>query len=421
MNPQLGFPVKLFQGRWGMKTSGTGQCLVWHLTHTDLRVDFRIQKAMDATQSPATRVIGISFGSHAGYQAKDANGIELLGFVVPPGPREIVNDGKCLNGNSIIRLEVASKRLNLAQKIFTIPYATLKLLRLRKQSHPIGIYVHDFPLLLPGVIVSLVTGAKLIYDAHELNGHATGQVGLWSSLILFGQRLSWRRIDGFVTVSESIRDWFLAQYGPKKAIVITNSPMSVPSKSSTGREPALREKFGLDDDHVIFCYLGALEPGRNIDTLLRVFANPDRRSTLVFVGDGSLKDEILLVSESVASIRCHDPVVNWKISEILCDVDYGFVLIEPVSLSDRLSLPNKLFEYLDSGVRPIGTKLPEIARIIDEAGYGFTVDPGERAIEATIKEIEGTGRPKSRAEIPAQYCWNNQRSRLHLFLEGIFS
>lgn len=394
---------------------------VWHLTHTDLRVDFRIQKAMEATRVSGKTVIGISFSSHAGYQTKDAHNNDLVGFVVPFGKRKKSTDVDRSVTSNTISLEIAARRSNWGQKLFMIPFAIVKLLIRTKQGRPAAVWVHDFPLLIPGLVLSCFLGPKLIYDAHELNGHAAGHTGLWSSLIVLGQKLAWKRIAGFVTVSESIRQWFLTTYGPKKSIVVTNSPMSEPASGLATRQPSIREAFQIPQESVIFSYVGALEAGRNIETLLRIFAKPERASLLVFVGDGSLKGEVLDLCESVSAIRHHPPVQNWKIAELLSDVDYGFVLIEPVSLSDRFSLPNKLFEYLDSGVIPIASKLPDIERAIEESKSGHVVETHEDSMERLIRKLERAGRPSHRSILPEKYRWENQKLKLADFVSEIVS
>ena len=68
--------------------------------------------------------------------------------------------------------------------------------------------------------------------------------------------------------------------------------------------------------------------------------------------------------------------------------DLGVVLIEDISLSHRLSLPNKLFEYMHAGIPILGADLPEIGRIIRETKTGEVCDPNDpQAIATAIKRL----------------------------------
>ena len=117
---------------------------------------------MEATHHSGRDVIGISFSSHAGYRTKDTNGHELLGFVVPLGKRTNQPEVNKLEVGNAISMEVASKRANWAQRLFMIPFATVKLLIKSRRDRPTAVWVHDFPLLIPGLLVSRLSKSKLI-------------------------------------------------------------------------------------------------------------------------------------------------------------------------------------------------------------------------------------------------------------------
>ena len=47
------------------------------------------------------------------------------------------------------------------------------------------IHCHDTMVILPGLIIKLLTGAKLIYDAHELESNKNGQNWILSKATFF--------------------------------------------------------------------------------------------------------------------------------------------------------------------------------------------------------------------------------------------
>ena len=73
-------------------------------------------------------------------------------------------------------------------------------------------------------------------------------------------------------------------------------------------------------------------------------------------------------------VHFHPAVPPGGLLDVTASADVGLCLIEPLTESLRLSLPNKLFEYLAAGIPVVGTRLPEIRRVIEEYDVGATVD-----------------------------------------------
>jgi glycosyltransferase involved in cell wall biosynthesis len=87
-------------------------------------------------------------------------------------------------------------------------------------------------------------------------------------------------------------------------------------------------------------------------------------------------------------VELADPVPPEELLDAVSGAGVGLALIEPVSLSYRLTLPNKLFEYALAGLPILGSDLPMIARFIDEHRLGATVDPSDpQAIATAIREL----------------------------------
>ena len=66
-----------------------------------------------------------------------------------------------------------------------------------------------------------------------------------------------------------------------------------------------------------------------------------------------------------------------QLLEAIALADVGLALIQPVCLSYRMSLPNKLFEYVAAGVPVLGSDLPAIGPLISEHGIGLLAQPDQ--------------------------------------------
>ena len=80
----------------------------------------------------------------------------------------------------------------------------------------------------------------------------------------------------------------------------------------------------------------------------------------------------------------YDELHKWT-----CSAHIGLSLIEPVSLSYELALPNKMFEYCMAEIPSLATNLPAMKKVIQDYGIGKIVssNPDTNEIVSAINEI----------------------------------
>ena len=105
--------------------------------------------------------------------------------------------------------------------------------------------------------------------------------------------------------------------------------------------------------------------------------------------------------------------------------DVGVVLTDGSCENHRLSLPNKVFQYLQSGLPVIVSDLPEMARLVRAHGVGLTVDrDSPESIAAAISRLAAPG-PGREAVLAAvaraapRLHWRVERHRLLRVYESI--
>ena len=81
-----------------------------------------------------------------------------------------------------------------------------------------------------------------------------------------------------------------------------------------------------------------------------------------------------------------DEVVRWA-----AGADAGLALIQNVSLSYYLSLPNKLFEYVAAGLPVVASDFPDLRRVVEGHGIGTVCRPDDpdaiaRAVAWTLDD-----------------------------------
>jgi glycosyltransferase involved in cell wall biosynthesis len=66
-----------------------------------------------------------------------------------------------------------------------------------------------------------------------------------------------------------------------------------------------------------------------------------------------------------------------ELLEAIGEASVGLALIQPICLSYRMSLPNKVFEYVAAGLPVLGSDLPAISALVNEHRIGLLAEPGE--------------------------------------------
>ncbi|MBI38527.1 MAG: hypothetical protein CMF59_02935 [Leptospiraceae bacterium] len=364
------------------------------LSHTDIRTDSRILKEMESIKKR--------------FQAWNVSGIGLAPNTLDNGVQK----------NSEMHIDAILLRTRrwwlvpgIIRRMIIYIEMVLRMMSFLRRSKPDILHCSDTIVLPVAVIGKLLSGAKLIYDAHELESDRNGLTKLQGRVILFLEKTLWRFVDALIVVSPSIGSWYSENVGPKLQETILNAPILSESDSSDSNY--LRSTFGVPSDCLIFIYVGLFVPGRGIGELLAAIKKSSLRSHFVFLGYGSLQDEIETAAREKLNIHIHPRVRHDEVVKVIRGADAGICLIENVSLSDYYSLPNKLFEYAFAGVPVIASRFPEIERTVREYSLGVCTDSDSNSIAKVLDGIERKGTlPKPDALRIQDLSWSAQEEKL---------
>lgn len=361
-----------------------------HLTHTDIESDSRILKEMSALAVSGYIVSGLGVTLNEGSQkspinfSADISAIKLISrqwTFLPRTLRHVVS-----------LLELVGKML---------PKAICK--------KPDIVHCHDTLVLPLGVIVKMLTGAKLVYDAHELESDRNGLSKLQGRLTLWVEKILWRFVDALIVVSPSIQKWYYEAIGPKKSTVILNAPLFL--NNNQAENNYLRDKYSIPHESKIFIYVGILGRGRGLDLITQAFVDENVSSHVVFLGYGELSEHLKKLAEKHPNLHVHDAVAHSQVVPVVKSADFGLCLIQNVSLSDYYCLPNKLFEYCFAGVPVLASGFPDIRSVITEHGIGECCDLEIDSIRKAVKELEISNKKFSFTDVTL-LSWEAQQSKL---------
>lgn len=244
------------------------------------------------------------------------------------------------------------------------------------------IIVRDLPLMLAGIVIGRLLGARVVFDMAECYPEMYRSIQRFTGFNLTRaivrnpaitavyERLVLSLCDHALVVIEESRDRLLRMGVPgKKITVVSNTPDISRAddrvKYHEGRELRL-------------VYVGFLTRLRGLDVLLegvRKFLDMSGGSSPIkvdLIGKGSAREEL---EERVGQLDL-GPIVTihgWlEPKQVEGLLDRGNVGVLPYRVCEHWNhtIPNKLFDYMAAGMPVLATEVGPIARIVRAVGCG---------------------------------------------------
>lgn len=323
---------------------------ILHVTHTNISTDVRIIKIMRSLKKiNSAKLFGIGVGSGKVFAVAQQDTSDLL-----------IQSIDLIVRNKLNKLP-RFVRLLIMYPLWVYIEMIIKYVKASNSRKYDVIHCHDVLVLPIAYLISFKHSAKLVYDAHELESEKNGVGRISSGIIYFFEFVLRNKISLLISVSQSILDWYRDKLEIKNSCLVMNSP------DVEFNEVSINDKSG-------FVYVGILCHGRGIEFLLKFFEiNSDLEFTLI--GDGVLTDLVNVYAVKCSNIKHISALRHDQLMIELKSFKYGFCFMpESTSLSDFYSLPNKVFEYLFSGVLVISTDLPEISNLLKATNSGICVN-----------------------------------------------
>lgn len=263
----------------------------------------------------------------------------------------------------------------------------------------------DYPTLKVGVEMKRQNPKlKLIYDSHEIYIETINQFfprkGVRSiyglPLTIFNRILhrnfekkQVKNVDICITVCDSLKHHFEKSW-KKEVYVLKNCPdLASLAMLPKGNNP-YTEQYGCSKNDIILLYQGNINHGRGLFHLINTMCLLPSFYKLFIIGSGTSKNDLeeLVQKLKLNTIYFIDRLPYEELFNFTRYSHLGISLIEPINLSKKWSLPNKLFEYMYCGIPFLSSDLPEpnyLLKFVD-AGY-ICADFEPQTIKMTIEKI----------------------------------
>lgn len=294
------------------------------------------------------------------------------------------------------------------------------------------IWANDLPTLLPALKLKNHFQARLIYDSHEIFNETLNQFFprktnflkkmIFNTLLKImkkhGERTERqlvKNIDLFITVNQSILDYFKAKYSIRESMVLMNFPYS--NKLNPTKKIDYKKQFNWDSSSILFIYQGVLNQGRGLELLIESIPLTPSEFKLVIVGSGPLEFELKKRVNDLAlnhRIRFIPAVDLNELPKYTMGADFGINLLENLNLSKKMASPNKLFEYIHAGIPVICSNTLENNRVLEQFNIGLTTENSKEDIAQKMLDISenDTFRSEEFTNAKSEFSWEKQETTL---------
>lgn len=232
-----------------------------------------------------------------------------------------------------------------------------------------------------GMAFRLAHGAPVWADMHEWAPEERTHILAWRLLVapfmVHLCRTYLPQAACVTTVGDEIADLYRRDFGVRPAVMRNAAAF------------ADLEPSAVEPDRIRLVHSGGAVHGRDLELMIDTVRQLDDRFSLdLYLVPGtpgyleSLRDR----ASGDTRIVFHDPVPPSDLPEVLNSYDVGVFWIPPVHTNARLTLPNKLFDYVQARLAVAIGPTIEMQRLVDEFGIGvvsdgFSVNAAARSLQ----------------------------------------
>lgn len=333
-----------------------------------------------------------------------------------------------INGVDVLRIRVPEFRKNFApSRIYNIVSYFLSAIaatfRVERQDYVFTI--SQPPILggLLGIFGKWIKHAKMIYNIQDFNPEQIQAVEFTSNrLILSTMRAldnySCRKADKVIVVGRDMIETLQKRFETLPPYAYINNWIDekeiTPLPANHERVMHFRKEYGLDGKFVIM-YSGNIGLYYDLVNLIGIIERFQNRPEVIFafIGEGSVLEELIAYKDAKAlSNVVFIPYQDKK--QLIYSLNAGDVhFVVNAKGIKGVSVPSKLYGVMAAGKPVLGIleKGSEARLIIEEAGCGLSVDPGDyEAIEKLIDRfilLNGTGELQEMGQKGRKYLADN--------------
>lgn len=237
-------------------------------------------------------------------------------------------------------------------------------------------------LLAPvaGMLVAKVRRKPFVLEVRDLwpeslvSGGSLAEGSALHKILVAVEKTLYRNARQIITVTAGWEDHFASLgINPDKITVVPNGADLAEFDIAESKDE-LRAKHGIEGFTAVFSgnhsnYVG-------LDLIVEAAERlPD--VNFLLIGSGSRKEwaQAEVASRGLTNLRFHDQVPKDQLVQLLSAADAGLHTVSPQSVFDKGMSPNKLYDYMASGLLVVSNAKEPLREVISDDEVGAVVDP----------------------------------------------
>lgn len=279
------------------------------------------------------------------------------------------------------------------------------------------IFANDLDTLPAAFLAAKLRNKRLIYDTHEYFTETPELVSrpqtqaIWKKF----EDYLFPKLTDILTVNASIAKLYGNKFNKTVHVSRNIPPTFAPERLKS------RAELGLPQNKRILILQGTginVQRGAEETVLAMQYLE---NVVLLIVGSG---DVLPALNKMVEEYKLQNKVIFkakmpfTELRQYTMNSDLGLAIDKDTNLNYHFSLPNKLFDYIHSGIPTLSSGLIELKQIIDRFDIGYYIqnhDP--KHIAAVVEDIFSdesryTNVKQNTTKAKAELCWENEEKVL---------
>lgn len=244
-----------------------------------------------------------------------------------------------------------------------------------KNYSPNFVFCEDLYSLPIAYLYKRKYNSKIIYDSREIYSELASLRNnkIKRNIIATIEKGYVPFVDTILVTGELDKEILKEKFPGLNILVVYNYP----PKAKNLQPVNYFQILDIPTNSIIMIYQGMILEGRGLELSIKTLQFIEN-AHLVIIGKGEYVGKLQELSKRLkVEHRTHflGEIVYSQLMNYTAGGSIGLALIEPISLSYKLALPNKLFEYCQAKIPVVATRLPAIDRILREFRIGELVEP----------------------------------------------